>query len=212
MKAREKKKLKFKNLGFIAIARHFGVEGDPINNHSIHLALGRAIWGENHPELQDRTQDRTQETLRVDIITQYTPATWAALKAKEKQKIKFHDLGLTTIATRFGVEGDPTSNHSMHLTLGRAIWGENHPELQEPEKVEVTLDMLMTDLTTHYTPATWVGMSKKEKSKLKSHDLGLSSIATRFDIEGDPRGNHSIHLALGRAIWGDKWVESEVGK
>ncbi len=204
MKSIEKHALKIgpEQVGLKAVATLFGVEGNPLGNHSFHLALGSAIWGEgwNDPETEQR------EELLTLIMADYTPDQWAEMKAAEKRKLKIgpEQMGLNALATLFGVEGNPVRNHPVHLALGKAIWEEawKDPETWDTEKIR-------TWIQEKYTPQGWAEMLKTEKNvvKIGPEQMGLNAMATLFGVEGNPIANHSVHLALGKAIWEERWIE-----
>jgi hypothetical protein len=107
MKQKEKNTSKIgpQQLGLVAIARLFGINGNPVNNHAIHLALGQAIWGETWGE----SVASRQVELRTLIVSQYTPQTWRAIRTRQKEAIEFgsQQLGLVAIARLFGIDGNP---------------------------------------------------------------------------------------------------------
>jgi hypothetical protein len=150
----------------------------------------------------------TLEDARTLITSQYTPQTWGAMTQKRRKASELgpQQLGLLAIATLFGIDGNPVRNHADHLALGRVIWAE---AWVEPE----TLDAagIRPLITSQFTPESWVAMKQKEKQaiKLGPQQLGLYAIATLFGIDGNPVRNHADHLALGRAIWAEAWVEPE---
>lgn len=53
MTLEERNEFKIGRKGLYAISTKFEVEGSPINNHQIHLELGRQIYGEEHKCLQE---------------------------------------------------------------------------------------------------------------------------------------------------------------
>lgn len=206
MKAKEKAKLKITNMnmGLMAIARRFGVNGDPINHHKVHLELGRKIYGE-HEVLQEISLDDVKK----DILDQRpTAAAWAGMKRKEKGKFKITNtkIGLMTIAAMFGVSENPVNNHKYHLELGRKIYGESE-ELKYEEKPEISNEDLIVAIKVIVpTAAAWAGMKKKEKAKFKitNMNMGLMAIAGRLGVNVDPLRSHEYHLELGRKIYGEQ--------
>jgi hypothetical protein len=123
MDYREKPLFKISGMGLIAIAKRFGIEGDPIGNRKFHLELGRKIYGEGHECLKEFTND--QFVVKIKELKS-TPQEWANMTIKEKLSFKTFDIGLRAIATRFGIEGNPIYNRKFHLELGRKIYGEEH--------------------------------------------------------------------------------------
>jgi hypothetical protein len=192
MKRQEKCSVKVAGCGLIAIARRFGIAGSPANNHDIHLALGRAIWGD-----RQALRGRTTADLRSAITGQFTPERWGRMTQKEKRALRINGLGLAAISSRFGIEGTPVGYHSIHLMLGRAIWG-NHPAVQGREATD-----FLPLLRKRFTASQWAELTTREKYRLKVSGRGLKAIARAFSIAGDPVGRHADHLVLGRAIWGN---------
>ncbi len=170
------------------------MEGNPIGNHPVHLELGKAIFG-----VLPCFAEVTHDQLRTAITEMYTAERWAGMNQKEKNILQIQGLGLRAITGRFGVEGNPIKNHSVHLELGKAIFG------ALPCFVEMTPDRLRTTITEAYTAEQWAGMKYKVKLTLKIQGLGLYALAGRFGVEGDPINKHSVHLELGKAIWGTGW-------
>ena len=207
MTQKEKQSFKTQGKGLITIARKFGVEGNPADYHYIHLGLGRKIYGEEHECLQyEEKPDLTSEQIKAEILKlKPTPESWADMTAKEKQSFKVYGKGLAAIARKFGVEGNPAGYHSIHLELGRKIYGEDHECLKYEEKPDLTLEQLMAEiLKLKSTPQSWAEMTQKEKQSFKIQGKGLITIARKFGVEGNPIGNHSIHLELGRKIYGEE--------
>jgi len=145
-------------------------------------------------------EELTFAELRAGVLLEKrTAKDWAEMDTKEKKAFKIEGLGLVAIATRFGVAGKPAGNHSVHLELGRKIYGDC-PELKD----ELTLAELRAGvLLEKRTAKDWAEMDKKEKQAFKIEGLGLDAIATRFGVAGRPAGNHSVHLELGRKIYGE---------
>ncbi len=192
---------KIQGLGLRGIAGKFGIAGNPISNHKYHLELGRMIYG-NLPELIDA--ELTLEDLKKAILNEVpTAAQWAGMDSKAKKNFKVGELGLYAIATKFCIVGNPIKNNKYYLELGRIIYG-NLPELIYVEKVELTLEDLKKAILNEVpTAAQWARMNAKTKHAFKSQGLGLTAIATRFGVVGNPSNNHKYHLELGRLIYGE---------
>ena len=120
-------------MGLVAIATRFGVKGDPVNYHAIHLQLGEKIFGADTVILEKLKVARASkevealppEELRPHLTKSHNPDTWAEMTAKQKSafRVPGSEMGLRALATRFGVEGNPVSNHAIHLELGEKIFG-----------------------------------------------------------------------------------------
>jgi hypothetical protein len=74
----------------------------------------------------------TTDQIRELIKSHFTPETWASMTKARKIALKIQSLGLKAIARLFGVDGTPVDNRAVHLTLGRAIWGEKWTEFSAP--------------------------------------------------------------------------------
>jgi hypothetical protein len=196
MKHKQRSALKLgpDKLGLNAVARLFGIMGDPLKHHASHIALGRVIWRDEWIE--------PKEVMRTTITETFTPTEWAELKQHTRAALKLgpESLGLAAITTLFGVEGDAVDNQTTHLCLGRAIWGE---KWIDPK------DALRSLISQSYSPEQWAEMDKVARKALRVGPqlLGLKAIATFFDIKDDPVSHPIAHLSLGRAIWGESWVE-----
>ena len=126
MKRVQKGKFKVKGMGLIAIARRFGIEGDPVHYRKYHLELGKLIYGENDAfEYEDTVEIGNEELKNLIQVQVATAEEWAGMKSVQKGKFKVKGMGLKSIARRFGIEGDPPNNHKYHLALGKLIYGEN---------------------------------------------------------------------------------------
>jgi len=202
MEPKDKQAFKIGGMGLFAIAHKLGVKGHPIANLSVYLEVGRKIYGEEHECLQyNEKPELTEEELHDEILKKVpTPEMWAGMTQKDKRKFEIGDFKFTAIATQFGIQGNPFKN-SAHLELGRKIYGEEHECLQEKE---ITVDELRNRILEKIpTPEMWAGMDKNDKIEFKINDLGFVAIATKFGVKGNPVANHSIHLELGRKIYGE---------
>jgi len=191
-------------LGLVAIARIFGIEGDPVFINSVRDALGRAIWPDTYGDREEMERKRVRSIL----TAMYTPDAWSKLSLKNRSGRNFAGtgLGLYAITHLFGVKGDPVSYNSIHDALGFAIWPDTYGGREEMERERV--HRLLTDT---YTPDTWAKLSQKDRTgrNFAGTGLGLIAIARLFGVEGNPLANKSVHDALGRAIWKDQWKEAD---
>ncbi len=118
-------------MGIIAIARLFGVEGDPSSRISSHHTLGQVIYGEEYGD----GECLVREQVRTLIMSTYTPLQWAGLPKRQREGKDFAatGMGLKAIATLFGVEGSPLEHSSTYYSLGQAIYGD---AWVEPKKAD----------------------------------------------------------------------------
>lgn len=194
MNKEEKLTIEIGGMKLRAICTLFGIEGNPFDHRAVHLALGRAIFGE-HPSLVERACGA--EELRTLIKDRYTAETWANLTSVERAELELDGIKLIAIARTFSVVGDPVKHRPTHLALGTAIFG------QHPALVEHNLDQLRAAVVSKYTPEQWADLVGSDKRKIDILGLKEIALATVFGIEGNPLHHREAHLALGRAIFGE---------
>ncbi|MBU1683175.1 hypothetical protein KJ742_04480 [Patescibacteria group bacterium] len=199
MKQAEKKEFKINNMGLYKISTIFGIKGNPVGNHKVHLELGRKIYGDRHDSLQVFILNKLKQKIIQKIPT---PEEWAKMTAIEKSKFKITNIGLYKISTIFNTKGDPVHSHKIHLKLGRKIYGNRYKCLQQ---TELTLEKLKQKILEKIpTPEDWVLMKWRKKQKIRIADMSLRKIATSFNVKGHPRDNYSAYMELGRKIYGSK--------
>jgi hypothetical protein len=140
MNQKEKQKFIFQNRGITAIARTFGMNGDPIGNSKDMAALGKVIYGEGHVIIERELW--TPEQWKEKIIENCgTAEQWMQMDKREKQKFIFQNRGITAIARIFGMNGDPVGISKDMAMLGRAIYG-NDPIFEKyiPAPIEETTE------------------------------------------------------------------------
>lgn len=194
-------------IGLMAIARLLlGVGTNPARYTSDALALGRAIYGNDHECLKDVSPDE----LRKEVLKSYPTADdWLKIRATQRQSIKIsfggRALGLMMVARIFGLSGNPIGYQKDFLELARAIYGDletlKYEELVPEKVIEVVIQK-------YPTPKDWARLQTPERVGLKftlgSQTFGLSRLATVFGIEGLPAQQNQAFFALGRAIYGDE--------
>ncbi len=205
MKTKEKEKFKIGEMGLAAIATRFGVKGNPLSHLQIYLALGSKIYGESEVFAYEYLND---DQLKAAILVQVpTAEAWAGMNQEKRKAFKvkkngtqYKKMGLNGLATRFKIEGNPIDNRAYHLALGRVIYG----ECEALDEREVSPDELKAAILAQVpTAEMWARMKRKEKLQFKAAGMGLSKIATRFGIEGNPFDNRAYRLELGRKIYGE---------
>ena len=202
MTAKDKSGFKVAGMGLVAIASRFGVEGSPVGNRKFHLELGYKIYG--RCEILE-AKETFLNGLKAEVIKKIpTAEEWAGMKHREKGKFKIEKMGLGTIATKFGIGGDPIRNHKFHLELGQKIYGECE-ELFYEEKPELIGEQLKAAILAQIpTAKEWAGMGQEERLAFKVAGMGLTAIARRFGVEeGNPIGYYKVHLELGQKIYGE---------
>jgi hypothetical protein len=223
----------------IALARLFGIEGDPLSNTLVRLRLGAAIFGAEDPfiapALKKAEEENTLVTYlgddlarwRTYITERITAETWVNMTHEQRKVVSFGDRGYKSIAALFGMEH---GNHLSHLRFGASIFGINDPcvapalKKEEKEwKVEEECkrqaeplgkdpEKWRTYITERITAEAWVNLTQKRRLQLSFAGKRLNAIATLFDIDGKPTGYSSVHLRLGAAIYGadDPYIKSAI--
>lgn len=124
LKNRERLKVKIEDLGLAAIARIFGIQGDPNFNRDVHLDLGRQIYGDDPAILKAfEIKGRAPEEWREIIKKTFTPQQWTTIKHRQRKKMRIDGIGLQAIARIFGIQGDPTNDVNIYKELGKVIYG-----------------------------------------------------------------------------------------
>jgi len=214
MRDPEKRKFKIRGHGLIAIAGILGLEGNPIARKNNHFAVGRVVWGEDHPTLQPLEEIEKEELTRDEMINllrqTYSAKHWAEMTQEIKKNVRIGGRGLAAIASLLGKTSNPVKLHSDHLALGRVVWGKDHPALQEGAKIttrnkftKIEAAEMIDFIDQTHTPEQWATMSRREKKTLKVKGFGMKAINSLLGLEGDPVNNYNDLVALGRLIWGD---------
>jgi hypothetical protein len=206
----------------IALARLFGIEGDPLSNTLVRLRLGAAIFGAEDPfiapALKKAEEENTLVTYlgddlarwRTYITERITAETWVNMTYAQREDIVFSGKGLKALSNLFGVEGDARYSTLIYLRLGAAIFGAEDPfiapALKKAEEENTLVTYLGDDLarwrtyiTERITAETWVNMTHEQRKVVSFGDRGYKSIAALFGME---HGNHLSHLRFGASIFG----------
>lgn len=205
-------------VGMVSIARKFGLSGDPTTSHLDHVRLGAHVFGDKNPVIQAAlvaaekkalTKTAGQEAIRQRLLQDHPTATsWMAVE--DRGAISVDGLGISTIATRLGVSGNPLRGVAHYIELGQKLHGADDPvylaRLTELEERKTGLQLSKEALVPlvldqHPTQESWNGMGAKARFKFKVKGLGLAGLATRFGVEGDPVGHTSVHQELGERIY-----------
>ena len=218
----KKKKLKLIGLGLATLATKFNAKGNPVGIRLDHLELGAKIFGEDAKGIKEKLEiAREQKELGEDldkcrerIKEKITSPDWVNMTASQKKKFKIAGLGLTTLATKFNVKGNPVGIRLDHLELGAKIFGEDakgiKEELENARKIDKEqkelgedLDKWRKKIREEISSTGWTKMSRSQKEKLKMEGLGLRALAVKFRVNGNPVGRHLAHLKLGAEIYGE---------
>lgn len=194
-------------IGVNAIARKFGVEGDPVENRIVFLEIGRKIYGDDENLLEEiRIEKLTLDEWKIEIQKEIGDVfAWLKIKSQDRPNIKI--LGrrnLKSIAFLFGLDNTKFTN-KIHLQLGIKIYGPL-PILIESLKTEMmTQEEWKLEISKKVPDAiSWIKMiSPLVRRDFSVRDIGIKKIARIFEIEGNPIENYLTHLQLGRKIFGD---------
>ena len=194
-----KPEFKVMGLGLCAIARKFGVSGNPVGFRKVHLELGRKIYGEC-----EALEEISLDKLKLKILEQVpTVAQWIAMNKERRSSFEVYGMGIKAIATMFHMDGNSIRIYKNHLELGEKIYG-NHELLKHENVPALNDDELKAEILKLVpTAEEWAGMNVREKLQFKVTGMGLTAIATRFGVRGNPIGNHSDHLKLGQKVYGE---------
>ncbi len=209
MESEDKENLKVAGLQYnSAVRRLFGanvhLQRWGVGDEKQHFAVGRNIWGDVDI-LRDK--DELREDAKEEILTRFTPETWAAMTSEEKQSLVLAKRPYNeALAELFEIYGDPITYHSQHLALGKKVWRWQRKE--KAEVLEIDNELLFADvkqyILTHFTAKSWLELSGYERKGLRiaGHIYGIK-IAKLFGVEGNPSGATASHQAIGVALWGD---------
>ncbi|MDP2690945.1 MAG: hypothetical protein Q8O95_00895 [bacterium] len=217
MKGQEKSTFSVRGQKLKALVRLFGVEGNPLSNHRIHLELGLRVYGGENEDIlkaiqewEKAHQNLSQEEAKTEILSQKLHAEdWVAMKVPEKRTFSIRGQKLKALVRLFGVEGDPVGNHRVHLELGLKLYGEENEvilrailEWEESHQILSEEEARAEILKQKPAAEDWVAMKQKEKLSFSVRGLKLSALATLFRVEGKPINKHRIHLELGLRVYG----------
>lgn len=190
----ERINLRINSYSLYRIGKVFGIKGDARCKNEDYLKLGQIIYGYEYKCLNYHTPKELKE-----IIIKRIPncETWKKMTSNARTKFKIGQLGIRSIASKFGVEYKPKFDFEHHLELGRKIYGNRHSCLYAFSKKN--LKIVIKKLIPKHKK--WQEMTQVEKRKFKTLDLGLVAIASKFDVRGDPIRNHKFHLELGKKIY-----------
>jgi len=139
------------------------------------------------------------------VNTELTDEEWTLLNYKTglnefKEK---HGIGVTALATMFGIEGNPTNSKLSLINLGIAIWPNSQLLKKELIALKRTKEEWIAYFTTCMTDEGWGLLNYKtiKKEFKEKHSIGVTALATMFGIEGNPTNSKLSLINLGIAIW-----------
>jgi hypothetical protein len=131
---------------------------------------------------------------------------------KQAFKVPDSDMGLRSVATRFGIQGCPISSSVFFLELGVKIFGEE-PVIVEAfrlarntERVRaLPLDEIRDIImSAGHSAITWAAMRQPDRVafKVPESNIGINALARLFGVEGDPAHKMEAHRLLGVQLFG----------
>lgn len=210
-----------------AIARIFGVEGDPVGNTTTFLELCQAVFGADRlSEAPQKADEKTRAVVREIIEANHIRVyEWLKNRSQEQyiRAINFNGLKLGKLAPVFGINGDPISNTSVFIDLCKAIFGDVEvdralAQLNQEKEVETKKTQKAIRDTLIFggiTAKDWVVKAKTERNLIEILGIKLIAISRIFGIAGDPIKTIVPFYNLCRAIWSDAEVDQalkELGK
>ena len=183
-------------IGLNAIARLFDVEGDPVNNITAHHNIGQVFW----PGIYLKPKLLRPDEIRALIVQNYTPDTWRQLPQSKRYGSNFANtnLGLISIATLLGIDGDPVSNNADLHNLGRAIWPDTYGDPEERER-----ERIRSLILENFTADTWSRLRQQQRmgKNFAGTGLGLLAISKILGVNGNPVNKTEFLHVLGRVLW-----------
>lgn len=199
-----------------ALAKRFGISGDPRALRDVYLQLGEKIFGLGTPISSEReSKPLSIDDLREALIKGgITAERWLAQDSTERARFKVPgtDMALRALAKRFDVSENPYSKIGF-LALGKRIFGEGTAislELQAARQSEQNSAANVEELKslikeTGVTEREWVRMGTQQKKSFRvpGTDMGLQALATRLGVTGNPLSGPVVFLELGERIFGE---------
>ena len=97
MTVKERSSISVDNVGLKAIARVFGITGNPVSNLIAHFRLGGKIWPEDDgvataiavEESRSSSAEKTPDQWLALLRSKYTPDEWKSMTVKQRIKLSF---------------------------------------------------------------------------------------------------------------------------
>jgi len=114
-----------KQLG--SIAHIFGIKGDPVSYHELHLALGAEIFEPNDVathitpllEIYKRREEmqKDPQKCKTEILAKYSIAQLEKMTSPQRRNIEVHGQKITFLMRTLGIEGNPFSSEPFRAFL-----------------------------------------------------------------------------------------------
>ncbi|MFA7245285.1 MAG: DEAD/DEAH box helicase, partial [Candidatus Magasanikbacteria bacterium] len=200
------------SISLVILSRIFGIEGNPTQNTEVHIALARAIYGEDEvARLLEK--NNSLETYRQIVKEQISVEDFCGMKKQERHEFKIiynRDIkGLVALSRIFGIKGNPRGYNEVLFALARAIYGEDEvARVLEKNNFPETYRQIVKE---QISVEDFCGMkSGSERNNFKitynNDSISLIVLSRIFGIKGNPMGYTEVLLALARAIYGEDEV------
>lgn len=144
-----RKQVKVKGKKVPALATIFGVNGNARDDRCVYLELGIAIFGdknqvvakelaleEQRREKRERRKEaakkmgtNTEEWKKV-LAEKYSAQQWVSMTQTIKKDVEVNGRKLRAIASIFSIDGNPVSNHDVHIQIAARIFGADDPAIR----------------------------------------------------------------------------------
>lgn len=129
------------------------------------------------------------------------------MKSKDRLAFKVDGVGLTALATTFGIKGNPIAHVKTHLELGVKVW-QDEPALLSviTNALELWLfandkEAIRAQLKATLDPEVAKGWVHATRGGFKLKGMGLEAIARAFDLKGDPVSDNAVYRELMALVW-----------
>ena len=195
--------------GAYALARIFGIEGNPVGNLPVWYELGQKLWPES--TAFDRINEKTEKEWQEYFQDNMTAEQWRDMKHSEKGKdfTEEHGIGVHALARIFGIEGNPVVFLQVWYELGQKLWSESTAFEKVAEKI---MEQWQTYIQGKMSAERWRDMKRSEKGKnfTEEHGIGVYALASIFGIKGDPIGYQQVWYELGQKLWPESAIFEQI--
>ncbi|MDD2656564.1 MAG: DEAD/DEAH box helicase [Patescibacteria group bacterium] len=166
-------------------------------------------------------EKETEEEIKIRCINiikeQINVEDFCRMGYKEKKKFRLiiasDKKSLRSVASIFGIEGDPVDRYENHISLARAIYGnEEVDKVLEQSSPEKYREVIKAQINVEDFCRMVVKEKKEFKIIIANERKGLRSVASIFGIVGDPVGRRNDHILLAKAIYGEDAVNEALDK
>ena len=200
----QREKLRVDNRTLPAIARLFGITGDPRSSIAVLCELGLAVFPESQIlKERFRIENLSPEEWRTAVQQKITPGGWLSLTSEQRRAFKVHGRGMQAFAHTFGVKGHVFQSTLTFLNLGLAIFPDNKPIKEALEFEERNPEKWGERIREVTTPEQWLTMNAEGRLTFKVDGLGLTALATIFGVKGSAVSRLEPFYHIGTKLWPD---------